>query len=84
MGYMFYTRSARSPTHVKPPSTSPQGSIRVFRAPQSSFRSEEGWEAPHYPRWATNDVPRELLAGKSKWISETHLIGVSLRPYGHI
>ena len=39
---------------------------------------------PHYPRWASNDIPGELLAGKSKWMFETHSIGVDLRPYGHI
>ena len=53
-------------------------------APHSSFRSEEGWVAPYYDRWASINVPVELLAGKSKWMSETYSIGVGLWPCGHI
>jgi len=52
--------------------------------PHSSFRSEEGWVAPYYPRWASIDVPRELQAGKSKCMPESHSIGVGWWPYGHI
>ena len=40
--------------------------------------------APYYRRWASIVVPEELLAGRSKWMSESHSIGVSLWPYGHI
>jgi hypothetical protein len=58
--------------------------LTSFYAPHSSFCSEEGWEESHYPRWASNDVPGELLAAKSKWMSESHSIGVGLWPYGHI
>ena len=39
---------------------------------------------PYYPRWASIDVPRELLAGRSKWMFETRSIGIDLWPYGHI
>jgi len=34
-----------------------------YYVPHSSFRSEEGWVAPYYPRWASTDVPRELQTG---------------------
>ena len=40
--------------------------------------------APYYPRWVNIDVPWELQAGKSKWMSESHSIGVGWWPYGHI
>ena len=40
--------------------------------------------APYYPRWVSIDVPRELLAGRSKWMFETRSIGIDLWPYGHI
>jgi hypothetical protein len=39
---------------------------------------------PCYPRWASYGVPTELLAGKSKWMSEPHSIGVGLWPNRHI
>ena len=39
---------------------------------------------PYYPRWASSYVPRELQAGRSKWTSESHSIGVGWWPYGHI
>jgi len=52
--------------------------------PHSSFRSEEGWVTPHYPRWASIDVLRELQAGKSKRMPEAHSIGVGWWPYGRI
>ena len=39
---------------------------------------------PYYPRWASIDIPGELLVGTSKRMSETHSIGVGSRPYGHI
>jgi len=44
--------------------------------PHSSFRSEEGWAVPYYPRWASDDASRELQAGRSKRMSEPHSIGV--------
>jgi hypothetical protein len=40
------------------------------------FRKEKGWDAPCYPRWASNDAPGELLAGKSKWRPGPHSLGV--------
>ena len=57
--------------------------LTSFYAPRSSFHSEEGQEVSYYPRWASNDVPGELLKGKSKWMSESRSIGVGLWPYGH-
>ena len=81
MGCVFYTRSACSHCARKPPSPFPARVDQVLSClcsyvPHSSFRSEEGWVALYYPRWASIDVPRELQAGKSKWMSESHSLGV--------
>jgi len=70
---MFFTRRACSHGARKPPIPFPtrvdQVPSRLSNyVPHSSFRSEEGWVAAYYPRWASIDVPRELQAGKSKWI----------------
>jgi len=85
---VFFTRSACSHGARKPPSPFPARVDQVLSClinyvPHSSFRSEEGWVAPYYPRWASIDVPRELQAGKSKWMSEPYSIKVGLWPYGH-
>lgn len=61
--------------------SSPMGKDRsgtpwLFVIHHSSVHSEEGWETPCYPRRASYGAPSELLAGESKWRSESHSIGV--------
>jgi len=81
VGCVFFTRSAYPYRARRPPSPFPTRVDQVLSrlcnsVPHSSFRSEEGWVAPHYPRWASIDVSRELQAGKSKWMSESRSLGV--------
>jgi len=78
---MFSTHSASSHGARKPPSPFPTRVDEVPSrlsnyVPHSSFRSEEGWVATHYPRWASIDISRELQAGKSKRMSEPYSIRV--------
>jgi len=90
MGYNFFTCSACPHGVGEAPEPLPIGNVRLgsfptlFCASHSSFRLEEGWEVPHYPWWVSNDIPGELLMGRSKWMSKSRSIGVGLRPYGHI
>jgi hypothetical protein len=89
IGYAFFVRSACSLYEGKPPSPFPHkgrsGSFLSYHyVPHPSFRSEEEWVTPHYPRWACIDVPRELQAGKSKRMPEPHSIGFGWWPYGRI
>jgi len=72
---VFFTRSACSHGARKPPSPFPTRVDQVL-----SHLTITSLILPsvalYYPRWASIDVPRELQAGKSNWMSESHSIGV--------